>query len=357
MKLLQRTHEQNKALKIATAIAVVVGALFLKDYFILFTLSVILSFMFSPLYRKLNKKLSSGSSAAITLIVSFFAIIIPVIAVLTLATLQVKNLSTNVSSTITSADFGKIGDHAIKTINTSLNSIPFVNVTVTEQSIIESVKNLVQSFGNTLLDIASSFASSFVGFITSSIIFIYIFLSVLMHGDKLLSLGKKLNPLGDEASELYISRTRDMIKGTVKGQFIIALVQGLLGAITFVLVGYGQFFFVLLLVFTLLSVIPLGAGIVSIPLGVIMIFFGNISGGIIVILQHIIINTNIDNILRPILVPKNARLDPALMLVSVFAGIRMFGFLGIVIGPTLMILLVTTVKMYLDSQKTSNVSE
>ncbi len=57
--------------------------------------------------------------------------------------------------------------------------------------------------------------------------------------------------------------------------------------------------------------------------------------------------TNIDNVLRPILVPKEARLDSALMLLSVFAGITMFGFLGIVIGPVLMIVIVTTISVYL----------
>jgi predicted PurR-regulated permease PerM len=47
-------------------------------------------------------------------------------------------------------------------------------------------------------------------------------------------------------------------------------------------------------------------------------------------------------------VPKKARLDAALMLLSVFAGIRLFGFLGIVIGPTIMIIIVTTIRVYLD---------
>jgi len=53
-------------------------------------------------------------------------------------------------------------------------------------------------------------------------------------------------------------------------------------------------------------------------------------------------------VLRPQLVPKTARLDPALTILSVFAGLKMFGFLGIVIGPVIMIILVTTIQEYLD---------
>jgi predicted PurR-regulated permease PerM len=55
--------------------------------------------------------------------------------------------------------------------------------------------------------------------------------------------------------------------------------------------------------------------------------------------------------LRPFLVPRDARLNPALMLLSVFAGIAMFGAWGIVIGPVLMILIVTTVDVYLAVYK------
>jgi uncharacterized membrane protein len=74
-------------------------------------------------------------------------------------------------------------------------------------------------------------------------------------------------------------------------------------------------------------------------------------GGIFVVLFHLIVVTNIDNFLRPILVPREARLDSALMLLSVFAGIGMFGAFGIVIGPVLMIVIVTTISVYLAVYK------
>jgi predicted PurR-regulated permease PerM len=61
--------------------------------------------------------------------------------------------------------------------------------------------------------------------------------------------------------------------------------------------------------------------------------------------------TNLDNFLRPILVPRDARLNPALMLLAVFAGIAMFGPWGIVIGPVLMIVIVTTIDVYLAVYK------
>jgi predicted PurR-regulated permease PerM len=82
-----------------------------------------------------------------------------------------------------------------------------------------------------------------------------------------------------------------------------------------------------------------------------MILFGNVFGGVFVIAFHLVVVTNVDNVLRPILVPREARLDSALMLLAVFAGIAMFGFWGIVIGPVLMIVVVTTISVYLAVYK------
>ena len=39
------------------------------------------------------------------------------------------------------------------------------------------------------------------------------------------------------------------------------------------------------------------------------------------------------------------------MLLSVFSGIAMFGFFGIILGPVLMILIVTTISVYLSVYK------
>jgi predicted PurR-regulated permease PerM len=92
----------------------------------------------------------------------------------------------------------------------------------------------------------------------------------------------------------------------------------------------------------------MGAGIVTIPIGVFMILTGNVWQGILVIANHLLIVTNIDNVMRPRLVPPEAKLDPALTILSVFAAVYYFGFLGIVIGPVLMIVIVTTLRVFLD---------
>ncbi len=59
-----------------------------------------------------------------------------------------------------------------------------------------------------------------------------------------------------------------------------------------------------------------------------------------------LIVANIDAVLRPVLVPKDAYLNPALVMLSVFGGLNLMGFIGLIYGPVIMILLVTSIEVY-----------
>ncbi|MDQ5885946.1 MAG: hypothetical protein QG628_343 [Patescibacteria group bacterium] len=339
--------KQKRFLAIGTVIALLFCAYFLSSFASLIVLAGILAFLFNPVYKRLLRRMKPGSAAALTLIISVLAIVIPLFAVMFFAGLQLKNNFSDLSAAFSSADIGSLGNKLINGLNEFLNAIPFVNVNITEQSVIDAVNKVAQNIGQAALDAASGFVSSFASLVTNVIIYMYVFVAVLKNSDTMVSVFRKLNPIGEGISDLYLSKSSAMVQGTVKGQFIIATIQGFLGAATIALVGYPEYFFVLFALFSMLNIIPLGAGIVAIPLGIMMMIFGNAIGGLIVFAEHLLINTNIDNILRPMLVPKQARLNTALMMLSVFAGIRLFGFLGIIIGPTLMILIVTTVQVYL----------
>jgi predicted PurR-regulated permease PerM len=153
---------------------------------------------------------------------------------------------------------------------------------------------------------------------------------------------KRLNPLGDKMTDLYLQKMGDMTKAVVKGQFVIAFCQGLIGATSLYIVGWHSIFFFMLLILTVLSVIPLGSGILTIPIGIAMILLGDYWQGAFILFTHIVIVTNVDNFLRARLVPKSARLNSALMMLAVFSGIAMFGFLGIIIGPVIMVVILST---------------
>ncbi|MCV7344249.1 AI-2E family transporter [Mycolicibacterium rhodesiae] len=345
------TVTQKRALAIVTLVAVLLGAYFLRHYFILVVIAAIVAYLFTPLYNRCRRRFGTGLSATMTVLAALATVIIPVGALLTLAVLQVSHMVVHVAEWVQNADMSTVGDQALDYANHALAKLPFGHFSVTADSVRESLVNISQNLGRWLLHALQGAAGGAIGVITSAIIFLYVLVSLLTNQEQLLTLIRRLNPLGEEVTDLYLAKMGAMVKGTVKGQFIIALVQGLLGAASIYIGGFHNGFFIFAIFLTALSVIPLGSGIITIPFGIGMMFFGNIGGGLFVVLFHIIGVTNVDNFLRPILVPREARLDPALMLLAVFSGIAMFGFWGIVLGPVLMIIIVTTISVYLAVYK------
>ncbi len=345
------TLTQKRALAVATVIAIVFGAYFLRGYFILVVVAAVAAYLFSPLYTRLNRRMGTGLSATLTLLAAFAAVIVPLSLFVFLAVVQITTMVERVAVWVQRTDLSALGDQTLKWVNEALARVPFVDVTVTPDSLRGSMTTAAQEVGKWLLGILQGAAGGAFGAITAAILFLYVFISLLTNRDKVLLLIRRLNPLGEEITDLYMSKMGAMVKGTVMGQFVIAACQGVAGAASIYIAGFHQGFFLFAVLLSALSVIPLGSGIVTIPFGIGMILFGNVFGGIFVIVFHIIVVTNIDNLLRPILVPREARLDSALMLLAVFAGLTMFGAWGIVIGPVLMIIIVTTISVYLAVYK------
>ncbi|WP_101952478.1 AI-2E family transporter [Mycobacterium sp. 3519A] len=345
------TLTQKRALAVATVIALAFGAYFLRGYFILIVVAAVAAYLFTPLYDRLNKRFGSGLSATLTLLAAIAAVVVPLGLFVMLAVVQITNMVEKVADWVGRTDLSALGDQALRFVNDVLHRVPFINVTVTPESLRGSMATAAQKIGEWLLDLLQGAAGSVFGAVTAAILFLYVFLSLLTNRDKVLLLIRRLNPLGEDITDLYMSKMGAMVKGTVMGQFVIAVCQGVAGAASIYIAGFHQGFFLFAVLLSALSVIPLGSGIVTIPFGIGMILFGNVFGGIFVIVFHLIVVTNIDNFLRPILVPRAARLDSALMLLAVFSGIAMFGAWGIVIGPVLMIVIVTTISVYLAVYK------
>ncbi len=345
------TLTQKRALAITTGLALLFGAYFLRRYFMLIVIAAIVAYLFTPMYNRLRGKLNGGLATTLTVLAALGIVVVPLIGVISLATVQISHMLTGAAEWAKTADLNALGDKAIAAANNLLAKLPFQAPTITLESLRDNLGKVAQTIGEWLLRTLSGAAGGAIGLITSAIIFLYVLISLLVNKTKVVTLIRRLNPLGEEVTDIYLAKMGAMVKGTVKGQFIIAVIQGFLGACSIYIAGFHDGFFIFAIFLTALSVIPLGSGIVTIPFGIGMMFFGNVAGGLFIVLFHIFGITNVDNFLRPILVPKEARLDPALMLLSVFSGIAMFGFFGIVLGPVLMIVIVTTISVYLAVYK------
>ena len=340
--------KQKKALSFTAAGALLFGAYFLRSYFGLIVVAAIVAYMFMPVYVWLKKKTKhQGSAASLTFLVVMLATILPILLVIFATITKLNSLLKGASGILTAGTIQSQLDHLVTSINHVLVKIPNNTSLLSTDKITSFAQSHVKTVAQDILGILRSSVGSIAGFVTQFILFIFVFLELLVSHKTIVRTIERLNPIGEEVAKLYLSKAAAMTKAMVRGQFVIAFFQGVLGALVLQLCGVHLFAFMALLL-TVLSIIPLGGGIIAIPIGIIELLAGNYWQGAVILLAHFLIITNIDNLLRPHLVPKTARLSAALSMLSVFSGIALFGFIGIVIGPVIMILLVTTVQVYLE---------
>ena len=322
------TVTQKRALAILTVVALFFGAYFLRRYLILIAVAAVIAYLFTPLYNRLRSRMNVGLSATFTLLATIAIVGIPLGGVIFLAVLQISQMVTGITHWVAQNDLTALGQRLLESANRLLTQVPFMHINLTPEGVRAAIARVGQNVGEIALHFARDSVGSLATIVTSAIIFLYVFLALVVNGPKVIALFRDLNPLGQEVSDIYLAKIGAMVTATVRGQFIIAVCQGVAGAISIYIGGIHDGFFMFVIFLTALSFIPLGSGIVTIPLGIGMALFGNVVGGVFVVLFHLIVVTTIDNVLRPFLVPKSAHLSPALMLMSVFAGLRHVRVLG-----------------------------
>ena len=153
-------------------------------------------------------------------------------------------------------------------------------------------------------------------------------------------------PFPPEITQLFLDKGDMMITAMFKGTFVIAIVSGAAMGIVLWIAGV-PYATLLAIISAFLSLIPMvGISLVAWPVGILLILAGNTWQGIFVIVAFLLVVANIDNVMRPMLVPKGAHLNPALVILSVLGGISLMGLIGVIYGPVIMILLVTSIEVY-----------
>lgn len=96
-----------------------------------------------------------------------------------------------------------------------------------------------------------------------------------------------------------------------------------------------------------LSLIPMvGAFLVWFPAGILLLLQGEIGMAIFILAWGGLVVSQIDNVVRPILVTRYYNIHPLFVILGVFAGLSVFGILGIIIGHLLFELFILVYSIY-----------
>lgn len=162
---------------------------------------------------------------------------------------------------------------------------------------------------------------------------VYMTFFLLRDGQKLIDLLIEALPLGDERERLLFAKFAEVTRATVKGNLLIAIIQGALGGVIFWALGItGALLWGV--VMAIVSLLPaVGAAIVWVPAAIYLAAVGDVISALILTAFGTVVIGLADNVLRPILVGRDTKMPDYLVLLSTLGGIVLFGINGFVMGP------------------------
>ncbi|PKM91728.1 hypothetical protein CVU82_00790 [Candidatus Falkowbacteria bacterium HGW-Falkowbacteria-1] len=318
-------------------LAVVACYFIFKPFLIEIIISAVLvSFSYRPFLWL--TKFFKGKKIAAALVMSLLFLLIVIIPISNLIIFSGKKSLVAYSET---AKFINNADVNLK--NSVLSKLDFINF---EDA---NVKNFILETTKIIRDWIGKGATLIVkgttSFLVSLIMIVLTMFFFYIDGEKMVEKIKHWSPLPNKYDVEIFKKFREVSYAAVISTFATAGVQGVVGAIGFMIVGLPSFYAGILIAF--FSLIPyIGSMIIYIPVGIYLIVVGEIFKGVFILAWGFIIIGNTDNLLRAYLLKGKSNINPIFIIFALMGGIALFGFWGLIIGPLILALTSTIFHIY-----------
>lgn len=323
---------QRTSFYLLLALTTVAFSLLLFPFYTAILWAIILAIIFHPVQQILVRRLNGrqGAAALLSVLVCTCLVIVPVVIILA----SIAQEGTSLYKQVSSEEFDLRG--RVEYIASALPS--FIERWATID--MGSFPDLRNKFSDAILQASQLMAGHVVNagettlnFFIGSGVMLYLLFFLFRDGERLVAKIKRAMPLSDNYSSQFLEKFTSVINATVRGNIIIAVIQGTIGGVTFWALGIEA---ALLwgVVMTFFSMLPaVGAAFVWAPAALFFLFSGAWLKGVILILVGLLIIGLIDNLLRPPLVGKESKLPDYVVLISTIGGMALFGINGFIVGP------------------------
>jgi len=300
--------------------------------------AAVLAIVMYPMHARLERRWGAGRSAAATTVAATLLVVGPILLITAVFVHEAIDAAAALQNAVVEGRFAWI-EGAWRSLEQRFPAVQRLDlVALVTDSARQSAMILAAQSGSALRNVA--------GFIFDLIVALFASFFLLRDSPTIMAAVRRLLPLDEPVREQLIAQTRELVTVSVTSSGIIAAVQGLLGGIVFAAVGIDDavFWGVVMGFFCL---VPLGAWVVWLPAAVLLAIGGSIGRAIIVAVLGFGVVSTVDNVLRPALVSGHTRMNGLLILIALLGGVRVFGVLGLVLGPILVATAVALLKTYM----------
>jgi predicted PurR-regulated permease PerM len=313
---------------------------FLEPFWAPLGWAAILAFLLYPLHRRLTRKLGAGYSAGILTGLTPFFIIAPLVSFGLVFARQVALLIDYLRDRQVATSYSELLQ--------KLESLPIVGRVLswlgTDLSItVEQVEGWLLSGAQSALKAAAALggnvAIGVVGTLVGFFLMLFLLFFLLRDGEQMLRQLLRLIPMPSARRTELRDYLSNVTRAVVFGHALTAVIQGTLVGIGFAIAGlpspvvFGVFG-------GIAAFIPAaGTGFVLVPAVLYLVFSGQWGWAIFLGLWSVGVGFS-DNFLRPYLTSQQAQVSTLTVFVGVIGGVASFGFLGSLVGPVVLALIV-----------------
>ena len=312
----------------------------------------IMAYLSYPLYKKIIRRIKNKDFASLIVVVFIVLLFtVPFVIVLGLVSKEAYRTYTTLSEQSLGTNFLKIicKDESwlsCKTIKSFVGFLP-------ESDLDYYLKITVEKITVFIINNVSKFLASIPLIFLNFFVMMFVVYYLLKDGESIAKRIKDILPLKESHKEHVMERFHDVTYAVFYGNISIAILQGVLGGIGFLIVGVPSpaLWGFVMVIFALIPYF--GTAIIWLPAALNFIFIGYLQNdnsstirGIALIIYGIFVISSIDNILKPKMIGAKAKVHPILVLLGVLGGLAMFGFIGLILGPIMLALLMTFVDIY-----------
>jgi predicted PurR-regulated permease PerM len=313
--------------------------------------AVVLALLFAPLQRRILARVGQRRNLAtlLALIVILLVVCLPLALISVNLVGEIIGITQKVRSG--QIDFNAYGRQIVHALpGWARHGLEQLGLT-SPSGVFDKISGALAQGGQFLAARTITIGQNTFQFLVGFVVMLYLLFFLLRDGADLTALLRRSIPLGQAQTRYLLDKFATVVRATVKGNILIALLQGVLGGIAFAVLGIqGAVFWGVVMSF--LSLVPaVGAALVWAPVAIYLLATGSIWQGTALLFWGVVVISLTDSLLRPLLVGKNTRMPDYLVLVSTLGGMSLFGINGFVIGPTIAALFIAAWSLFNDAEQ------
>jgi len=177
-------------------------------------------------------------------------------------------------------------------------------------------------------------------------LFLMMLFFLLRDGGLLRAELRGISPLSETQEHEIFQHLDRTVRGVLKAMVVVPFAQGFVAAIGFVVLGVPSpvLWGVVVLLAALVPLIgsPLGWA----PAVGYLFIYGATWQWVAMLVYGLVVISGLDNVIKPMLLKESARIHPLPAFLSILGGLLAFGPLGFLIGPVILSLVLSTIRIY-----------